>query len=96
MLIRIVIILTLGLPVISNSGPLDYLFDKVNYWSEKSTELCYEANEARLDAQACIRRKGANKCKRIKKHYLDMVGECRAAEMMFYKEVEKSVIDKNN
>jgi len=96
-LIKIIILaLSLTFPVTSNSGPLDYLFDRVNYWAEKSTELCYEANEARLDAQACIRRKGYNKCNRINKHYLDKMGECRAAEVMFYMEVEKSAIDKNH
>lgn len=92
-----------------SAGVFNYLFDPIEYWSEKSGKTCYEADKLREDYHVCMSNKqkngGSNKgclfctnwdkvCETYKKNFLLTTEDCDTERAHFFSEIEKSIIKK--
>jgi hypothetical protein len=80
----------------ASSGILDYVFDPQEYWLEKSSSLCTDAEFAFRDWKICKRNKGSQKCTSFMKDYYELAAECKKAEIRWHLEVEKEVLKNRN
>jgi hypothetical protein len=92
-----------------SAGVFNYLFDPIEYWSEKSGETCYAADKLREDYHVCMSNKqkngGSNKgclfctnwdkvCEAYKRNFLLKAEDCDTECAHFFSEIEKSNIKK--
>ena len=87
------LLFTLSLFITSNafSGILDYVFDPLEYWTDKSTSLCVDADFAHRDWKVCKRNKGPQKCTSFMEDYYELAAECKKAEIRWHLEIEKRI-----